>query len=44
MTTIYPEPIRDPFAARGKLTPPGAEAMLKPPAQKRRTAKQRRGR
>ena len=25
----YPEPVRDPFAAPGKLTPPGAEAMVR---------------
>ena len=29
MTIVYPEPIRDPFAARGKLTPPGAEAIVR---------------
>jgi ABC-type polar amino acid transport system ATPase subunit len=26
---IHPEPIRDPFAAPGKLTPPGAEAIVR---------------
>jgi len=25
----YPEPVRDPFAAPGKLTPPGAEAIVR---------------
>ena len=29
MTHLYPEPVRDPFAARGKLTPPGAEAIVR---------------
>ena len=29
MTVVYPEPVRDPFAARGKLTPPGAEAIVR---------------
>ena len=32
MTTLrppHPEPIRDPFAAPGKLTPPGAEAIVR---------------
>jgi polar amino acid transport system ATP-binding protein len=29
MTVAFPEPIRDPFAARGKLTPPGAEAIVR---------------
>ena len=29
MTHLFPEPIRDPFAARGKLTPPGAEAIVR---------------
>jgi hypothetical protein len=29
MTVVFPEPVRDPFAARGKLTPPGAEAIVR---------------
>ena len=29
MTIAYPEPVHDPFAARGKLTPPGAEAIVR---------------
>jgi ABC-type polar amino acid transport system ATPase subunit len=29
MTTSWPEPLRDPFAAPGKLTPPGAEAIVR---------------
>jgi ABC-type polar amino acid transport system ATPase subunit len=29
MTHLYPEPVRDPFAARGRLTPPGAEAIVR---------------
>src|SRR5918993_5036579 len=29
MTSAYPDPHRDPFAAPGKLTPPGAEAMVR---------------
>ena len=26
---VHPEPVRDPFAAPGKLTPPGAEAIVR---------------
>jgi ABC-type polar amino acid transport system ATPase subunit len=29
LRAAYPEPIRDPFAAPGKLTPPGAEAIVR---------------
>jgi len=29
LRAAYPEPVRDPFAAPGKLTPPGAEAIVR---------------